>query len=86
MVEEGEGRFANIEDPDDHTPKVESQCNKTGQDCSGKRGGAKSGGGKAGCTGDEIVTYVGGTIISILAPETIPIVIGVGGVVNIKCD
>jgi hypothetical protein len=40
----GLGRFANNEDPDDHSPRVESQCNKTGQDCPGKRGGGKGGG------------------------------------------
>jgi RHS repeat-associated protein len=35
----GFGRFANNVDPDDHTPDVESECNKTGQDCHGTRGG-----------------------------------------------
>jgi RHS repeat-associated protein len=72
--------------PDDHSRRVESECNRTGQHCSGHRGGGRRGGGKSGCTGDEIVTYLGGTVISIVAPETIPLVIGVGGVVNLKCD
>jgi hypothetical protein len=30
-------------DPDDHSPDVESTCNKTGQDCPGKRGGGHGG-------------------------------------------
>jgi hypothetical protein len=46
----GGGRFANNEDPDDHSPRVESQCNKTGQGCSGHRGGGHGGGGNAGDT------------------------------------
>jgi hypothetical protein len=36
-----------VEDPDDHSPRVESQCNRTGQDCPGRRGEGK-GGGKGG--------------------------------------
>lgn len=40
----GGGRFANNEDPDDHSPNAESQCNKTGQGCPGERGGGKGGG------------------------------------------
>lgn len=36
----GSGRFANNEDPDDHSPDIESTCNKTGQDCPGHRGGS----------------------------------------------
>jgi hypothetical protein len=28
--------------PDDHSPNVESECNRTGQDCSGHRGGGRS--------------------------------------------
>jgi hypothetical protein len=39
------GVIANVEDPDDKTPKIESQCNKTGQGCTGHRGGGKGGGG-----------------------------------------
>ena len=31
--------FANNEDPYNHSPNVQSQCNQTGQDCPGHRGG-----------------------------------------------
>jgi hypothetical protein len=64
----------------------ESECNKTGQHCSGHRGGGHHSQRSGGCLGEEIVSFVGGSIISIIAPETIPYVIGVGGVVNLKCD
>jgi RHS repeat-associated protein len=40
----GGARFAGDEAPDDHTPRVESECNRTGQECPGHRGG--KGGGK----------------------------------------
>ena len=50
-VSSGGNRFAGNEDPDDHTPKIESQCNKTGQDCPGHRGGGHGGGsGHASCS------------------------------------
>jgi RHS repeat-associated protein len=39
-------RFANLEDPDDHTPRVESTCNRRGQDCPGSRSGSGNSGGK----------------------------------------
>jgi hypothetical protein len=38
----GGGRF--ITYPDDHSPNVQSRCNKTGQGCSGHRGGGHFGG------------------------------------------
>jgi RHS repeat-associated protein len=34
--------------PDDHSPDIESECNKTGQQCSGHRGGGHAGGGHKG--------------------------------------
>src|ERR1700722_9706488 len=43
-VSAGGNRFADVEDPDDKTSQKESTCNKTGQHCSGKRGGKGSGG------------------------------------------
>jgi RHS repeat-associated protein len=44
--------------PDDHSPNVQSQCNRTGQHCSGRRGGGRGGGGNA---GDTCRTVAGAT-------------------------
>ena len=71
---EGGGRYGGgdmrgfITDPDDHSPNVESQCNKTGQDCPGTRGGGKSSGHghvtvrDVGCT---IVGAIGGAVLDV---------------------
>ncbi len=45
------GRFANLVDTDDNGPDVESECNKTGQGCSGHRGGGSGGGGSVNLNG-----------------------------------
>jgi RHS repeat-associated protein len=44
--------------PDDHSPNIQSTCNRTGQDCPGKRGGGHGGGGNA---GDTCRTVAGAT-------------------------
>ncbi len=63
---EGGGRFANNEDPDGHSPNIESTCNRTGQ-CPGHRGGGHGGGGSksacvwvAGSAGALVGTAAGG--------------------------
>ncbi len=68
----GGGRFVNNEDPDDHTPRVESECNRTGQHCPGHRGGGHGGGGGAvTCSdvGSAVGGFVGGVIGTAVGPE-----------------
>ena len=90
------GGITVVTDPDDKSPYVQSECNKTGQKCSGCRsGGTKNKKGECqtskpsganDCLGEQIVTFVGGTTLTLLFPPATPYVIGVGGVVAIKCD
>jgi RHS repeat-associated protein len=58
----GGGRFIDNEDPDNHSPDIESQCNRSGQHCSGHRGGGKRSGGGGAVSCSDVGAAAGGLL------------------------
>jgi RHS repeat-associated protein len=73
----GGGRFVDNEYPDDHSPNVQSECNRTGQHCSGRRGNGRRT--KGGGIGDPCNAAVFGQLgAAVAGPVGILVGMGIG--------
>jgi RHS repeat-associated protein len=66
-----------------HSGKANEGVCKSRTNGQGCGAGAPS---SSGCMADEIISFVGGTALALAVPPATPYVIGVDGVVNLKCD